>query len=574
LLFSTYIGGAGADLARGLVYTASRVIVALQTESSGFPTSAGAAQAARAGAADLYLLGVRPDGSAALTATYFGGAGADEPNSLYLDPAGNLLVAGRTASANFPTMEGSPARAGATDAFVLKLNTNFGLVFSRLIGGSGAEAGLAVSADASNNVYVGGDTASADFPATTGAFQTRQKGDADAFIAKLTPAGAIVYNTLLGGEGGEAVFALAPDAQGAVTAAGFSFSTGFPVTADAWQTASAIDYADKLADAFLTRLNPAGTALQFSTLLGGNFGEEARALHVDGAGIATLAGATYADDWPVTAGALKATLGACRVDLGSDCQRLFLAKVDLNRNEASGPRVLLNGVVGAADYFRGGVAPGDVITVYGSEIGPPALAGLQLDSSGAVSRSLAGARILFDGTPAALVYVSSGQVSAVVPYQVGGNPTTTLVAEYQGRRSNPVVLPVRASRMALFTANSSGAGQAAALNADGSFNRRGSAVARGSVIVLYGTGMGMLDPAPPIGGINGLPLPRPVGEVTATIGGKNANVQYAGGAPGLIAGVVQVNLEVPPDAPVGDAVPVEIRVNGAPSRTGVTIAVR
>jgi uncharacterized protein (TIGR03437 family) len=172
------------------------------------------------------------------------------------------------------------------------------------------------------------------------------------------------------------------------------------------------------------------------------------------------------------------------------------------------------------------------------------------------------------------VYSLAGQVSAVVPYSFGERQTTTLVVEYQGRRSNPVVLPLRGSKMALFTANSSGTGQAAALNADSSVNGRTNAVARGSVIVLYGTGMGLLNPAPPIGGVNGVPLARAVGTVTATIGGKTATVLYAGGAPGLIAGVVQVNLQVPADAPTGDAVAVEVLVDGFPSQLGVTIAVR
>lgn len=574
LIFSTYIGGTGADLARGLVPTATRIIVGLQTESSGFPTSVGAAQTARAGATDLYILGVRPDGGAALTATYFGGSGADELNDVQADEAGNILATGRTASANFPTLGDTGARAGANDVFVVKLNPAFGTVFSRLIGGSGSETGLAIVAGPGNDIWVTGDTNSPNFPATPGAYQTALKGETDSFVARLSPTGGITYITLLGGQGEEAGLALSVDPQGTVAVAGFSMSADFPLTADAWQTGSALEYANGYSDAFLAALNPAGSALLFSSLLGGNFGEEARALHITSNGTATLVGFTQSDDMPVTAGAVKPTLGACRTDLNSDCQRFFIAKVELNQALPAGPKVLLNGVVGAADYTRGGVSPGDVITIYGSGLGPNALVGLQLTADGTVARTLGGTRVLFDDVPAALVYTLAGQVSAVVPYDFGERQTTTLVVEYQGRRSNPVVLPLRGSRMSLFTANSSGTGQAAALNADNSVNSASNAVARRSVIVLYGTGMGALDPTPQIGGVNGVPLARAKGTVTATIGGKTANVLYAGGAPGLIAGVVQVNLEIPADAPTGGAVEVEVQVDGYPSQSGVTIAVR
>jgi len=574
LIFSTYIGGAGADLARGLVPLSNRIIVGLQTESSGLPTSTGAAQDARAGATDLYIVAVRPDGGAPLLATYFGGSGTDELNDVQADESGSVLVTGRTASANFPTLGDTAARAGANDAFVVKLSPVLATVFSRLIGGSASEAGIAITAGPNNDIYVTGDTNSPNFPTTPGAYQTALKGDADAFVAKLSHTGAITYITLLGGQSGDAGYGISVDPQGTVALAGFSMSPDFPLTADAWQTGSPLEYAQTFTDAFLAALNPSGSALLFSSLLGGNFSEEARALHVSSSGTATIVGFTQSDDMPVTAGAIKPTLGACRTDLNSACQRFFITKVELNQSLPDGPKILLNGVVGAADYSRGGVSPGDVITIYGSGLGPNALVGLQLTADGTVARMLGETRVLFDDEPAALVYTLAGQVSAVVPYDFGERQTTTLVVEYQGRRSNPVVLPLRGSRMSLFTANSSGTGPAAALNADNSVNSASNPVARRSVIVLYGTGMGALDPTPAIGGVNGVPLARAKGTVTATIGGRPANVLYAGGAPGLIAGVVQVNLEIPPDAPTGGAVEVEVQVDGYPSQPGVTIAVR
>jgi uncharacterized protein (TIGR03437 family) len=273
---------------------------------------------------------------------------------------------------------------------------------------------------------------------------------------------------------------------------------------------------------------------------------------------------------------VQTTLGACRVDLDSGCSRFFIARVDLNRALPAGPRILYNGVLNAADYTRGGVAVGDIITLFGLGLGPANLVGLQLNADRTVSRNLAGTRVLFDGVEAPIIYTSAGQVSAVVPYRLAGAKTTSLVVEYQGVRSAPLVLPIRPSRMALFTLDSSGGGPAAALNADNSVNSAPNPVARGSVIVLYGTGLGVLQPAPGDATLIGTPLPLATAKVTATIGEKAAKVLYAGGAPGLVAGVVQINLEVPADTPTGAAVEVIVSVgeDAYPSQNGVTIAVR
>jgi uncharacterized protein (TIGR03437 family) len=242
--------------------------------------------------------------------------------------------------------------------------------------------------------------------------------------------------------------------------------------------------------------------------------------------------------------------------------------------------VLLNGVVNAADYTRGGVSPGDIIVIFGAAMGPDALAGLELDSNGEVSRILGETRVLFDDVAAPMVYTSSRQISAIVPYRVASAATTTLVVEYQGRRSNPVVLPVQRTKLALFTANGSGEGPAAALNADFSVNTRENRLERGSVIQLFGTGMGILDPVPADGALASAPFAQPPVEIRGRVGGKTARVLYAGAAPGLVAGVFQVNLEIPVDAPLitlGTEVVLEYvrpQSDPYPSQPGVTIFLR
>jgi len=219
------------------------------------------------------------------------------------------------------------------------------------------------------------------------------------------------------------------------------------------------------------------------------------------------------------------------------------------------------------------VAPGEIVTLFGSGIGPASLVGLQL-TGGRVSTQVEQTRILFDGVAAPIIYVSAGQVSCVVPYSVSGKSNVAIAVEFQGRNSNSVSVPVQAARPAIFTANSSGTGPGAILNQNGSVNTAANPADRNSVVVLYATGEGQTNPGGVDGQVANTVFPKPLGNVTATIGGVGAEVIYAGAAPGLVAGVFQVNLRVPAGTPPGQAVPVQLRVGGVFSRTGVTLAVQ
>ena len=181
--------------------------------------------------------------------------------------------------------------------------------------------------------------------------------------------------------------------------------------------------------------------------------------------------------------------------------------------------------------------------------------------------------MLFDEVPAPLLYVSARQTSAVVPYSVARRSQTQIVVEYQGQRSAPLTMPVVASKPALFSINSSGTGPGAILNKDSSVNTPTNPSAKGRVIVLYGTGEGQTAPE----GVDGLlavnVFPRPVLPVSVTIGGRTADVLYAGAAPSGVAGFFQVNAKVPEDAPSGN-LDVVVTVGAAPSQAGLTVAVR
>jgi uncharacterized protein (TIGR03437 family) len=233
---------------------------------------------------------------------------------------------------------------------------------------------------------------------------------------------------------------------------------------------------------------------------------------------------------------------------------------------ADRPKFAVNSIVNAASSLTGSVAPGEMVVIYGSGLGPAQFTPYNITGS-KFDNNVALARILFDGVAAPIIYTSSGQTAVVVPYEVKG--TTQVVAEYLTNQSAPVAVPVVSAAPGLFSADASGSGPAAALNENNTGNSAANPIARGHVVVLFAT----------IGGDQGQDgviaqsAQQYPATVTATVGGLPAVVQYAGPSPGLIWGVSQVNVVIPPDAPVGPAVPITITAAGAKSQT-VTIAVQ
>lgn len=234
---------------------------------------------------------------------------------------------------------------------------------------------------------------------------------------------------------------------------------------------------------------------------------------------------------------------------------------------------IISGIANAASYASGAVSPGELVTIFGLNFGPSSLAGLQLDSSGSVATSLAGASVLFDGNLAPMVYAGANQVSAVVPYGLS-NPVTQVQVRYQGAASALFSMNVAAATPGIITADGSGSGQATAFNQDGSVNSSVNPAPAGTVVVLYATGGGQTSPAGVDGSITGSDsLPQLVLPVAVNIGGQPAQVLYAGGAPGMVAGLLQVNAQIPAAAQAGLAVPVTLQIGGQTSPQSVTIAV-
>jgi uncharacterized protein (TIGR03437 family) len=172
-----------------------------------------------------------------------------------------------------------------------------------------------------------------------------------------------------------------------------------------------------------------------------------------------------------------------------------------------------------------------------------------------------------------LTFVSANQINAVVPYSAAALPVAQVAVENDGALSEALTVLTSATAPGLFTLNGSGSGSAAALNQDGSVNTTANPVKRGDVIVVFGTGEGALDPAPADGAVSAAPLPKPLADITVRIGNANAEILYAGPAPGLVSGVLQINARVPLAILGGPQTAVSFTAGQARSPAGVTIAV-
>jgi hypothetical protein len=370
LVYSTFLSGSG-DAADALIGDAAEAIaidslgnvyVTGETVSTDFPVTQGAFQTTYPGAASpitptVFVSKLNAAGTAQVYSTYLGGNGGDQGSAIAVDAAGDAYVAGQTGSQNFPVTAGAFQTVNKSNvgseitAFVAALNpAGTALVYSTYLGGSIIDGAEAIAVDASGNAYVAGQTSSTDFPVTPGAYQTANKSvtslASNAFVAKLNSGGtALIYSTYLGGSGGtrmgqggcvsaaaapndilgwpvgnneDGAYAIAVDAAGDVYVAGQALSTDFPVTQGALQTQSN-GAKTNATNAFVAKLNPSGSALLYSTYLGGSGtqcigggaagynGDAALALAVDSSGDAYLAGVTFSKDFPVTQGALQTT---------------------------------------------------------------------------------------------------------------------------------------------------------------------------------------------------------------------------------------------------------------------------
>ena len=350
LSYSTYLGGSDYNYATGIAVDASgAAYITGYTSSVDFPVRGGVQGIFAGGACntevntapcfDAFVAKLNPQGTALVYSTYLGGTGDDEGVRVAVDSSGQAYVAGFTDSIDFPTagpLQGSNGggACGTTaypapcyDAFVAKLTAaGSNLVYSTYLGGTGDDFASSIAADSSGNAYVGGLTSSSNFPVTYGALQTGYGGGPfDGFVAKINPAGSsLVYSTYLGGSQEDHVNGIALDAAGDAFLTGQTDSANFPVRAGFQPKYTAGPCGSALSsipcfEGFVGELNSTGSALVYSSYLGGSAASYGSDVALDSSGAAYVAGWTTSKDFPVTQGAYDATWGGTN--------EVFVAKI-------------------------------------------------------------------------------------------------------------------------------------------------------------------------------------------------------------------------------------------------------
>jgi uncharacterized protein (TIGR03437 family) len=237
--------------------------------------------------------------------------------------------------------------------------------------------------------------------------------------------------------------------------------------------------------------------------------------------------------------------------------------------------IMTGAVLDAASESVTSVSPGQIMVIYGAGLGPSTLVENQ-PVNGVFGTQVAGTTVSFNGLPAPLIYTSATQVAAIVPYNVSFSPNAQVTVSYQNQTSTAITLPVAASAPAFFTANQSGAGQAAVLDPDGTPNDAAHPAPIGSYIAMFATGEGQTSPASVDGQLAlNKPYPAPLLPVKVFVGGVEAtNIVYAATAPTEVAGLFQVNIQIPPGVQPGGYVPVVFQVGNNSTVSGaVWIAV-
>lgn len=618
-LFSTYLGGGGTDEGDGIaVDDQGNIYVTGTTASLNFPLK-NPIQTSTGGSSDAFVAKLNASGTALVYSTYLGGNANDFGAAIAVDSSRNAYVVGTTFSANFPTAAAFQAAKGAQqDAFVAKLNASGNaLVYSTFLGGNNVDQGSGIAVDAAGNAYLTGYTESTDFPVQS-AFQGSNRGNFEAFVTKINPAGsALVYSTYLGGAGGDEGVAVAVDASGDAYVTGSTTSKDFPLASPIEPTL----HSTGVDDLFVTKLNPAGSALVFSTYLGGGSEDAPFALALDRDGNAWITGRTNSSDFPL-ASPLQATRSAFDMFVseisGSGSALLFSTFVGGNGSEsgrgiavdsignihvtgegtstdfpllkavqtangsASNPQdafVFLLGdhpvqsapvITTVSDNLIDGgpLVPGGWFYVKGTNLADVQRiwASSDFTDSSTLPTNLNGVEVWVNGAPVPVYFISPGQVNAQAPLNIGGSVTVQVVR--LGLASNTMTAPVIQLQPSLYNYQVGGKDYAAALFLD--YTLMGDPAVTpgtrkanpGDVIQLYAAGL-----APSASG--SMPTqPVPVSGVGVTIGSTDAAVSAAA----LVApGQFQVNFTVPP-LPAGEY-PIVVTKDGKSSQAGVLFEV-
>jgi uncharacterized protein (TIGR03437 family) len=439
--------------------------------------------------------------------------------AIAVDPAGNAYIAGNAGGGGLSTTPGALLTTGI-GAFVAKVNfAGTGLIYVTYLGGGNLEPGVgtvatdfvyAIAANSAGNAYITGSTSDPAFPATKGAFQTVLAGQVaspfvgltDAFVAKLNPTGsAMVWATFLGGTGADAAQTIATDAAGNVWVSGATQSTDFPTTVSVAPRGSE----------FLAELNSTGSTLSYAALFPSN--TVAQALAVDASGMVHIGGAN---------GLISA------FPAGSA------------PGQTSAP--WMSGIANAAGgVLSGRLAPGELISLYGLHLGPVAPISATFNAAGFLPTTLGAVQITVNGIPAPLLYVSDTQINAVVPVELTAGSSAELELARNGVPVQDFRVQVDIVAPQVFRNPN---GSAAAINQDGTVNSQANPAKAGSYISIWATGTGYFPGSDGQIATGANQFCGLVGYCEVFVGGSQLNVLYAGAAPGMVNGVVQINFQV------------------------------
>jgi hypothetical protein len=375
LVYSTYVGGSGADSASAIALDSlGNVYITGSTSSQNFPVTAKVFQSTLAGTINAFVAKLSASGSALTYATYLGGSATDDGQGIAVGVSGNVYITGSTTSPNFPTLNAlqtgnaqcsvvDMVETCSADAFVAELNpTASALVYSTYLGGSSTDSGQAIAVNAQGEAVVAGYTYSSDFP-TQNPLQPTSGGGVDAFVTALDASGlTLAFSTYLGGTGQDQAFGLALDAAQNIYITGQTQSSDFPTTPGAFQGAGAYGGAG---DAFLTKLSGTGNALLSSTFIGGSALDQGNGVAVDSAGNVVVVGVTQSTDFP-TSDALQNVLGlsgagncATSANPTNVCSDAFIARLN-----ASGQISYSTYLGGTGEDFAQAVAMDSTGTPY------------------------------------------------------------------------------------------------------------------------------------------------------------------------------------------------------------------
>ncbi len=615
VLWGALLGGSELDWAYHIaVDSAGDVYVVGVTDSRDFPRTAGLPGTA---CPCSFIAKLAGDGSALRYSFLFpyhllpqGGPALGAPAGLAVDGGGHAYVTGAADPEMTPTPGALRTQAVGQDAFVGKLNAaGSGWDYLTLLGGSDSDYGLDIAVNPAGETYVAVSSESADFPGgqllgggSAGIFVVRLNAGGSAILwssavaqvdlskgagwahVVLDPAGSAYLTYCCTSESpgwgmkklsanGELAYSLsrvfpvsgagpllAVNAGGEAILGGDGVSYGaVPVTTGAVQYA---DYGDDIVSpGFVLKLDAAGANVLYGSYVGGGTASvNVESLAVDGT-------------------------GGLYVAFSSGVQITTLQKTDLTRT----PPVWLGAVVNAASFHAGPVSPSELITIFGTGLGPAAPLAANL-GSGQLPTRLGDTQVLVNGVPAPLLFVSDTQVNAVVPSSVGSpsvpfevSSTAEIVVAAGELRSPPLTIPVRGASLGVFTVDQSGKGQVVALNEDGTFNSPANPARQGSTVTIFLTGAGLTNPAGADGTFtsSGESGSFVYGPPRVAFGSAWAQVTQAGPAPGMLAGIGTVAFRVPaysptglPEITIGPAVRFMVYFDVTPGVEGITLAIQ